>query len=134
LTPLFFFNTTKAAEREKLPYEMVAELDKYIIGQTEAKRAVAIALRKCLLISAYLTTTWKFSHENVKGNRWRRRQIPANIREEVTPKNLLMIGPTGVGKVVLHIELQRWRHNITCYTSKDGDSETISKDDKVALH
>ena len=58
------------------PREIVRELDRYIIGQTEAKRAVAVALR----------------------NRYRRAQLPEEIREEVTPKNILMIGPTGVGK------------------------------------
>jgi len=58
------------------PREIVAELDKYIIGQHEAKRAVAIALR----------------------NRWRRMQVPTELRQEITPKNILMIGPTGVGK------------------------------------
>ncbi|MFO7285814.1 MAG: ATP-dependent protease ATPase subunit HslU [Gammaproteobacteria bacterium] len=58
------------------PREIVQELDKYIIGQHEAKRAVAIALR----------------------NRWRRAQIPEPLRSEITPKNILMIGPTGVGK------------------------------------
>lgn len=58
------------------PREIVAELDKYIIGQAEAKRAVAIALR----------------------NRWRRMQLPDTLRHEITPKNILMIGPTGVGK------------------------------------
>lgn len=58
------------------PREIVAELDKYIIGQSEAKRAVAIALR----------------------NRWRRMQLPDELRHEITPKNILMIGPTGVGK------------------------------------
>ena len=58
------------------PREIVTELDRYIIGQTEAKRAVAIALR----------------------NRWRRMQLPDALRNEVTPKNILMIGPTGVGK------------------------------------
>lgn len=58
------------------PKEIVAELDKYIIGQTKAKRAVAVALR----------------------NRYRRSQLPDKIREEITPKNILMKGPTGVGK------------------------------------
>src|SRR3954464_6720366 len=58
------------------PREIVSELDKHIIGQHEAKRAVAIALR----------------------NRWRRLQLPEALREEVLPKNILMIGPTGVGK------------------------------------
>jgi ATP-dependent HslUV protease ATP-binding subunit HslU len=58
------------------PREIVSELDKHIIGQHDAKRAVAIALR----------------------NRWRRMQLPENLRAEITPKNILMIGPTGVGK------------------------------------
>ncbi len=58
------------------PREIVSELDAHIIGQNEAKRAVAIALR----------------------NRWRRMQLPEDLRQEVTPKNILMIGPTGVGK------------------------------------
>ena len=58
------------------PRQIVTELDRYIVGQDEAKRAVAVALR----------------------NRYRRKQLPEEIREEVTPKNILMIGPTGVGK------------------------------------
>ena len=58
------------------PREIVSELDRYIIGQDDAKRAVAIALR----------------------NRWRRQQLDENLREEILPKNILMIGPTGVGK------------------------------------
>src|SRR5882757_6256714 len=58
------------------PRQVVAELDKYIVGQADAKRAVAIALR----------------------NRYRRLQLTADLRDEVTPKNILMIGPTGVGK------------------------------------
>jgi len=61
---------------ELTPREIVAELDKHIIGQNAAKRAVAIALR----------------------NRWRRMQVPESLRQEITPKNILMIGPTGVGK------------------------------------
>jgi len=58
------------------PREIVVELDKHIIGQQAAKRAVAIALR----------------------NRWRRMQVDEPLRQEITPKNILMIGPTGVGK------------------------------------
>lgn len=58
------------------PREIVSELDRHVIGQHNAKRAVAIALR----------------------NRWRRKRLPANLRDETTPKNILMIGPTGVGK------------------------------------
>jgi ATP-dependent HslUV protease ATP-binding subunit HslU len=58
------------------PREIVAELDKYIVGQEDAKRSVAVALR----------------------NRWRRQQIPEALRDEIAPKNIIMIGPTGVGK------------------------------------
>ncbi len=58
------------------PREVVAELDRYVIGQTEAKRAVAVALR----------------------NRWRRQRVQGELRDEITPKNIIMIGPTGVGK------------------------------------
>lgn len=58
------------------PQEIVSELDKHVVGQDQAKRAVAIALR----------------------NRWRRQQVPDPLRQEITPKNILMIGPTGVGK------------------------------------
>ena len=61
---------------EMTPREIVHELDRHIIGQAEAKRAVAIALR----------------------NRWRRMQLTDELRQEVAPKNILMIGPTGVGK------------------------------------
>ncbi len=63
-------------EQELTPRQIVAELDRHIVGQREAKKAVAIALR----------------------NRWRRKQLPEGLREEVMPKNILMIGPTGVGK------------------------------------
>jgi ATP-dependent HslUV protease ATP-binding subunit HslU len=67
------------------PREIVSELDRYIIGQKEAKRAVAIALR----------------------NRWRRQQLPEDLREEVLPKNILMIGPTGVGKTEISRRLAK---------------------------
>ena len=67
------------------PREIVSELDRYIIGQDDAKRAVAIALR----------------------NRWRRMQLDDDLREEVLPKNILMIGPTGVGKTEIARRLAR---------------------------
>ncbi|MDE1938960.1 MAG: ATP-dependent protease ATPase subunit HslU [Alphaproteobacteria bacterium] len=67
------------------PREIVSELDRHIVGQNEAKRAVAIALR----------------------NRWRRQQLPAELREEVLPKNILMIGPTGVGKTEISRRLAK---------------------------
>src|ERR1700722_10627509 len=58
------------------PRQIVSELDKYIVGQQDAKRAVAVAIR----------------------NRWRRQQLPEHMRQDVSPKNIIMIGPTGVGK------------------------------------
>jgi len=67
------------------PREIVSELDRYIIGQNDAKRAVAIALR----------------------NRWRRQQLDDDLREEILPKNILMIGPTGVGKTEIARRLAR---------------------------
>ena len=67
------------------PREIVSELDRYIVGQNDAKRAVAIALR----------------------NRWRRQQLEGAMREEVMPKNILMIGPTGVGKTEISRRLAR---------------------------
>src|SRR5687768_11652222 len=67
---------TASAVGSLTPRQIVSELDKFVVGQGKAKRAVAIALR----------------------NRFRRQQLPAEIAEEVTPKNILMIGPTGVGK------------------------------------
>jgi len=68
-----------------IPSEIVSELDKHIVGQHAAKRAVAIALR----------------------NRWRRQQVPDPLRQEITPKNILMIGPTGVGKTEIARRLAR---------------------------
>ncbi len=73
------------SKTEFTPQEIVAELDKHIVGQDEAKRAVAIALR----------------------NRWRRMQIGEPLRSEITPKNILMIGPTGVGKTEIARRLAR---------------------------
>ena len=67
------------------PQEIVHELDKHIVGQDDAKRACAIALR----------------------NRWRRQRVPAELRQEITPKNILMIGPTGVGKTEIARRLAR---------------------------
>jgi ATP-dependent HslUV protease ATP-binding subunit HslU len=73
------------ASRTFTPREVVSELDRYIVGQTEAKRAVAIALR----------------------NRWRRQQVPDELRDEIAPKNIIMIGPTGVGKTEVARRLAR---------------------------
>jgi ATP-dependent HslUV protease ATP-binding subunit HslU len=67
------------------PSEIVKELDKYIIGQNQAKRSVAVALR----------------------NRWRRQQVPEDLRDEIAPKNIILIGPTGVGKTEIARRLSR---------------------------
>jgi ATP-dependent HslUV protease ATP-binding subunit HslU len=72
--------------RNLKPAEIVSELDKYIIGQDQAKRSVAIALR----------------------NRWRRQQVPEEMRDEIPPKNIIMIGPTGVGKTEISRRLSRF--------------------------
>src|ERR671934_2133496 len=82
---IFLPERTTTAVRSLTPREIVAELDKYVIGQAKAKRAVAIALR----------------------NRMRRQQLPPEIADEVTPKNILMIGPTGVGKTEIARRLAR---------------------------
>ena len=81
------FVNNKKVEKEKnyTPKEIVKELDRYIIGQNEAKKAVAIALR----------------------NRWRRQRVPEDLREEILPKNILMIGPTGVGKTEISKRLAK---------------------------
>jgi len=78
-------STGKLSETELTPQEIVAELDKYIIGQDAAKKAVAIALR----------------------NRYRRRKLPPELADEIAPKNILMIGPTGVGKTEISRRLAR---------------------------
>src|SRR5690554_1838152 len=67
------------------PLEIVSELDRYIIGQNNAKRAVAVALR----------------------NRWRRQQVAEDLRDEISPKNIIMIGPTGVGKTEISRRLAK---------------------------
>lgn len=80
------FNGNPETERKVLtPREIVSELDKYIVGQDKAKRSVSIALR----------------------NRWRRQQVPPELRDEIAPKNIIMIGPTGVGKTEIARRLAR---------------------------
>src|ERR1700736_3866240 len=73
------------AGKDLPPQEIVAELDRYIVGQKEAKKAVAIALR----------------------NRWRRFRVAADMRDEVMPKNIILVGPTGVGKTEIARRLAR---------------------------
>src|SRR6202034_1684204 len=93
------------------PREIVEELDKHIVGQKAAKRAVAIALR----------------------NRWRRQQLPEELRKEITPKNILMIGPTGVGKTEIarrlaklaeapFIKIEATKFTEVGYVGRDVDS------------
>ena len=83
--PIYLPETTVSTTESLTPRQIVAELDKYVIGQTKAKRAVAIALR----------------------NRMRRQKLPPELAEEVAPKNILMIGPTGVGKTEIARRLAR---------------------------
>jgi ATP-dependent HslUV protease ATP-binding subunit HslU len=83
--PFYLPETTTTTNQRLTPREIVGELDKYVVGQRNAKRAVAIALR----------------------NRTRRQQLPAELAEEVAPKNILMIGPTGVGKTEIARRLAR---------------------------
>jgi ATP-dependent HslUV protease ATP-binding subunit HslU len=93
------------------PREIVSELDRYIVGQHEAKRAVAIALR----------------------NRWRRQNVPPELRDEIAPKNILMIGPTGVGKTEIarrlaklaqapFIKVEASRYTEVGYVGRDVES------------
>src|SRR6202142_3568485 len=93
------------------PREIVIELDKHIIGQAEAKRAVAVALR----------------------NRWRRMRLPSPMRDEIMPKNILMIGPTGVGKTEIarrlakladapFIKVAATKFTEVCYVGRDVES------------
>ena len=83
--PLCFLSAYVKAMTDLSPREIVSELDRFIVGQHDAKRAVAVALR----------------------NRWRRKRAPEDIRDEITPKNILMIGPTGVGKTEIARRLAR---------------------------
>ncbi|MDO8644606.1 MAG: AAA family ATPase, partial [bacterium] len=90
------------------PREIVSELDRFIIGQDKAKRAVAIALR----------------------NRWRRQQVPEELRDEIAPKNIIMIGPTGVGKTEIARRLAKLAHSpfIKVEASKFTEVGYVGKD------
>src|SRR5215217_7412281 len=83
--PIYLPETTASTIQSMTPRQIVTELDKYVVGQHQAKRAVAIALR----------------------NRWRRQQLPAEMRDDIAPKNIIMIGPTGVGKTEIARRLAR---------------------------
>src|SRR6188472_4667215 len=86
---IYLPETTTTTAESLTPREIVVELDKHVIGQHRAKRAVAIALR----------------------NRMRRQKLPADLAEDVAPKNILMIGPTGVGKTEIARRLARLAHS-----------------------
>src|SRR4051812_47273509 len=103
--------TSKSNMSSMTPQEIVSELDRHIVGQAQAKRAVAIALR----------------------NRWRRQQVDDKLRHEITPKNILMIGPTGVGKTEIarrlakladapFIKVEATKFTEVGYVGKDVDS------------
>jgi ATP-dependent HslUV protease ATP-binding subunit HslU len=103
-------------ENELTPRQIVEELDKYIIGQNAAKRAVAIALR----------------------NRVRRQHIPEDLRDEVIPKNILMIGPTGVGKTEIarrlanlahapFIKVEATKYTEVGYVGRDVESRPLTR-------
>lgn len=115
------------------PKETLAELDKFIVGQPEAKRSVAIALR----------------------NRWRRRQVPSPLREEIAPKNIIMIGPTGVGKTEIarrlaalaqspFIKVEASKYTEVGYVGRDVESmvrdlvdlaiNMVKKEEKERIH
>ncbi|HIC77215.1 MAG TPA: AAA family ATPase, partial [Candidatus Dadabacteria bacterium] len=115
------------------PRETVSELDKYIIGQSEAKKAVAIALR----------------------NRWRRQKVKSSIKDEISPKNILMIGPTGVGKTEIarrlaklsnapFIKIEASKFTEVGYVGRDVESmvrdlveisvKMISDEDKISIN
>src|SRR6266511_56608 len=83
--PIYLPESTTSTIQSMTPRQIVAELDKYVVGQHQAKRAVAIALR----------------------NRVRRQKLPSDMAEEIAPKNILMIGPTGVGKTEIARRLAR---------------------------
>ena len=104
-------NAGAAVKSSMTPQEIVSELDRHIVGQSDAKRAVAIALR----------------------NRWRRQQVDEKLRGEITPKNILMIGPTGVGKTEIarrlakladapFIKVEATKFTEVGYVGKDVDS------------
>jgi ATP-dependent HslUV protease ATP-binding subunit HslU len=83
--PILLPESSQSATESLTPRQIVAELDKHVVGQAAAKRAVAIALR----------------------NRMRRQKLPKELAEEIAPKNILMIGPTGVGKTEIARRLAR---------------------------
>src|SRR5260221_11395154 len=95
-------------QKPMTPREIVSELDRYVVGQRAAKRAVAIALR----------------------NRWRRQQVAAELRDEIAPKNIIMIGPTGVGKTEIARRLPKLVSApfLTVDASKFTEAASVGRD------
>lgn len=101
------------------PSEVVAELDRHIVGQHDAKRAVAIAMR----------------------NRWRRRQLPEDLRKEVTPRNVLLVGPTGTSTLLNRglcrgpdCPSQRRSHAVVRRMREDGSCEADGPAERRSIH
>src|SRR5215203_933977 len=106
--PIYLPETTQTSTDALTPRQTVAELDKHVVGQAAAKRAVAIALR----------------------NRMRRQKLPQDLAEEIAPKNILMIGPTGVGKTEIARRLARLAqsHFIKVEASKFTEVGYVGRD------
>src|SRR5436190_12105017 len=111
LLPPSSFILQEFAVADLTPRQIVQELDRYIVGQDAAKRAVAVAIR----------------------NRWRRQQLPPEMRKDVTPKNIIMIGPTGVGKTEIarrlaqligapFLKIEATKYTEVGYVGRDDDS------------
>ena len=92
-------------ENNMTPQETVDALDRYIIGQTDAKKAVAIALR----------------------NRWRRLQLGEDLKDEILPKNIIMIGATGIGKTEIARRISRLVNACLLYTSPSPRDRSLSR-------
>ena len=108
--------------KEFTPQQIVAELDKYIIGQDKAKKSVAIALR----------------------NRWRRQQVKGDLKDEIMPNNIIMIGPTGVGKTEIarrlanlanapFIKVEASKYTEVGYVGRDVESMVSSTREKPSM-
>lgn len=98
------------------PAEIKKHLDEYIIGQDQAKKAVAVAMRMSI------DTRTRHTSNVVLGNRWRRKHVPEELRKEIVPKNILMMGPTGVGKT----EVARRYYTLFAATDHGHERKDIS--------
>ena len=111
--PIYLPESTASTIESLTPRQIVVELDKYVVGQGQAKRAVAIALR----------------------SRLRRQKLPTEMAEEVAPKNILMIGPTGVGKTEIARRLARLAQSpfIKVEASKFTEVGYVGRDVELSL-